>query len=71
MFAFFQGKVEGFQSFAIDLCPKGRKCDNEMWSMAGYFQIIKDVKIGSRWIKFNVSHQSMIAYEFVELIYKP
>ena len=35
---------------------KRGKCDDKMWSMAGYFQIIKDVKIGSRWVEFDMSH---------------
>ena len=52
----FKVKLEDFNRLQLIFVRKGRKCDNEMWSMTGYFQIIKDVKIGSRWIKFNMSH---------------
>jgi len=45
---FFKVKLKDFNRLQLIFVRKGRKCDNEMWSMAGYFQIIKDVKIGSK-----------------------
>ena len=52
----FKVKLKDFNRLQLIFVQKGRKCDNEMWLMVGYFQIIKDVKIGSRWMKFNMSH---------------
>ena len=53
---FFKVKMKDFNCLQMIFVRKLGKCDDKMWLFAGYFQIIKDVKIRSRWIKSDMSH---------------